>query len=634
KSGVSFSAGDTKYSSGNAAVVAARALLTNSVASGGKNWTITDGGGQAGAPGVPTTVSGTAGSSQVSLSWSAPSDDGGSAITDYVVQYSANGSTWTSFSDGTSSLTSATVTGLTPGTAYVFQVAATNAAGTGSYSASSASVTPYTTPSAPTGVSGTVGNTQVSLSWTTPSNNGGALITDYEIQYSSNGGSSWIAFSDGVSTSTSAVVTGLANGTEYVFRVAAINAAGTGAYSGSSLGVIPKTTPDPPTGVSGTLGDTEVSLSWAAPSSNGGSAITDYLVQYSSNSGSSWTTFSDGTSTNTTATVTGLTNGTAYTFQVAAVNNAGQGSYSAQSSSVTPRGSFISTWKTSNTSTGSSTSTKVALPLESTGTYNFTVQWGDGTQNSITTWNDTNATHTYASAGTYTVTITGTITGFRFNNTGDRLKLTNISQFGTLNLGNNGSYFYGASNLTLTATDPLDLTGTTNLSYAFYNCSSLTTAPSMANWDTSKITNMTGVFTGATNFNESISNWNTENVTDMSWLFYQAYAFNQSIGNWNTANVTNMYYTFGSATSFNQDIGNWNTANVTTMSNMFNRAYLFNQPIGNWNTANVTNMAEMFRSITVFNQPIGNWNTANVTNMSFMFSGASAFNQNIGSWNT
>lgn len=96
------------------------------------------------------------------------------------------------------------------------------------------------------------------------------------------------------------------------------------------------TTPSAPTGVSGTAGDSQVSLSWTSPASNGGSTITDYVVQYSSNSGSSWTTFSDGTSTSTSATVTGLTNGTAYVFRVAAVNSVGTGSYSTASSSVTP----------------------------------------------------------------------------------------------------------------------------------------------------------------------------------------------------------------------------------------------------------------------------------------------------------
>ncbi|NBX75308.1 MAG: fibronectin type III domain-containing protein, partial [Proteobacteria bacterium] len=288
-------------------------------------------------PGAPTGVIGTAGNTQVSLSWTAPSSNGGSAINDFVIQYSSNsGTSWTTFSDGTSTATSAIVTGLTNGTAYIFQVAAVNAAGTGSYSSSSASVTPYTTPGAPTGVGGAAGNTQVSLEWTAPSSNGGALITDYSIQYSSNNGITWIDFSDGVNTSTSAIVTGLANGTSCLFRVAAVNLAGIGSYTQTAVGITPLTTPGAPTGVTGTAGNTQVSLSWTAPSNDGGSAITDYVIQYSSNSGTSWTTFSDGTSTSTSATVTGLTNGTAYIFEVAAVNAAGQGSYSESSTSVTP----------------------------------------------------------------------------------------------------------------------------------------------------------------------------------------------------------------------------------------------------------------------------------------------------------
>ncbi|NDC25650.1 MAG: BspA family leucine-rich repeat surface protein, partial [Proteobacteria bacterium] len=396
KTGLSFHAGSAKYSL-NSAVVAARAAL-----SPGKSWTITDGGGEAVTPSAPTSVSGTAGSSQVSLSWTAPSETGGSAITDYVVQYQlASGGSWTIFADGTSTNTVATVTSLTPGTSYIFQVAAVNAAGEGSYTSSSAPVTPYTVPGAPTGVSGISGNTQVILSWNAPASNGGALITDYAIQYSSNG-STWISFTDGESTNTTTVVTGLANGTEYTFKVAAINAAGTGTYSESSLGVTPITTPSAPTLVTGTAGDEQVALSWTAPSSNGGSAITGYKVEYQLASGGAWTVFSDNTSTSTNLTVTGLTNNTSYIFRVAAKNLAGAGSYSESSSAVTPQGAFVSTWNTNNTSTGSSASNQITLPLESTGTYNFTVDWGDGTQNTITSGTDANRTHTYATAGTYT----------------------------------------------------------------------------------------------------------------------------------------------------------------------------------------------------------------------------------------
>lgn len=84
-------------------------------------------------------------------------------------------------------------------------------------------------PGAPTVIAG---NEQVSLAWTAPS--GGSTPTDYEVQYSSNGGSSWTTFSDGVSTATSATVTGLTNGTGYIFRVRAVNALGEGPYGSAS----------------------------------------------------------------------------------------------------------------------------------------------------------------------------------------------------------------------------------------------------------------------------------------------------------------------------------------------------------------------------------------------------------------
>jgi hypothetical protein len=94
-------------------------------------------------PPAPTNLSGLAGNAQVVLTWTAPTVLTQAPITDYVVQYSSNnGSTWTTFSDGTSSSTGATVTGLTNGTAYVFRVAAVNGVGTGAYTAASSSATP------------------------------------------------------------------------------------------------------------------------------------------------------------------------------------------------------------------------------------------------------------------------------------------------------------------------------------------------------------------------------------------------------------------------------------------------------------------------------------------------------------
>ena len=106
---------------------------------------------------------------------------------------------------------------------------------------------------------------------------------------------------------------------------------------------------------------------------------------------------------------------------VDALNTLGQGNFSYQGSIVyapssyyiygdlvvgTPTvSSFVSNWNTANTSGGSSTSTQIQLPLESSGTYNFVVDWGDGNTDTITAWNQAETLHTYASSGTYTITI-------------------------------------------------------------------------------------------------------------------------------------------------------------------------------------------------------------------------------------
>ena len=292
----------------------------------------------AAAPGAPTSVSGTAGDTFVDLVWTAPGSNGGSSIKDYVVQYSSDsGSNWSTFADGTGTTTSARVTGLTNGTSYTFQVAAVNAVGTGSYSTASTAVKPGRVPDAPGIASVTPGDTQLVVVFDAPADDGGKAITDYDVQYSADSGANWSNFPDPdtTSTATSVTITGLTNGTTYVVRVRAANAAGEGPYSALDSGT-PRTTPGAPTITSATAGDSFVDLVWTAPGSNGGSSITDYVVQYSSDSGSSWSTFADGTSSGTSTRVTGLTNGTSYTFQVAAVNAAGTGSYSSASSAVVP----------------------------------------------------------------------------------------------------------------------------------------------------------------------------------------------------------------------------------------------------------------------------------------------------------
>ena len=297
-------------------------------------------------PGIPTSVVATSGGGSLAVTWTAPTSNGGSAITNYLVQYSSNnGSSWTYFPAGLyPTQTSLTITGLTNGTAYVIRVIAKNAVGYGLPSASSASTTPLGVPGWPTSVVVVSGNAQLAVSWATPADNGGSPITNYLVYYSSNGGVTNTNFAHAASTATSLTVTGLTNGTAYVITVYAVNAIGTSPQSTPSAPVTPAgspvvvapTVPGPPTGVSGLFGNTQVAVSWTAPTSNGGSPITNYLVYYSSNNGSTWTNFAHAVSAATSITVTGLTNTVPYVFKAIAVNSVGNSASSANSASVTP----------------------------------------------------------------------------------------------------------------------------------------------------------------------------------------------------------------------------------------------------------------------------------------------------------
>jgi surface protein len=146
-------------------------------------------------------------------------------------------------------------------------------------------------------------------------------------------------------------------------------------------------------------------------------------------------------------------------------------------------------------------------------------------------------------------------------------------------------------------------------------------------WDTSYVTDMAGMFDGATSFNADISGWDTSSVKDMGGMFYIATSFNQDISKWNTSNVTNMGGMFKGATSFNADISGWKTSKVTYMESMFYKARSFNQNIGGWDTSKVTNMAGMFKGATRFDQDISGWNTSRVRDMSRMFEGATSMTE-------
>ena len=181
-----------------------------------------------------------------------------------------------------------------------------------------------TVPGAPTNLSGYGYNGWVSLSWSDPSSNGGATITDYEYRYSRTYGtySEWKSWGN---ANTLNSVFSLTNGVQYQFQVRAVNSVGEGAESNTAYAT-PVTTPSAPQNLSAAPDDGEVTLTWTAPTSNGGSVITDYKYSYRESSSESWGSWTSA-GTDLSETITGLTNGTEYQFYVRAVNSVGDGSY-------------------------------------------------------------------------------------------------------------------------------------------------------------------------------------------------------------------------------------------------------------------------------------------------------------------
>ena len=183
-------------------------------------------------------------------------------------------------------------------------------------------------PGAPTNVIAVAGNAQATVSFTPPASTGGAAITGYTVTPYVGA----IAQTPTAAASSPVTVTGLTNGTAYTFTVTATNSVGTGAASAPSNAVTPATVPGAPTNVTAVAGDAQAAVSFTAPASNGGAAITGYAITpYVGGVAQTPTTGAD-----SPVTVTGLTNGTAYTFTVTASNSVGAGAASAPSNAVTP----------------------------------------------------------------------------------------------------------------------------------------------------------------------------------------------------------------------------------------------------------------------------------------------------------
>jgi surface protein len=285
---------------------------------------------------------------------------------------------------------------------------------------------------------------------------------------------------------------------------------------------------------------------------------------------------------------------------------------------------------------GVSNSNQFQLPLISSGTLDFTVIWGDGTQDIITSYNQAETLHTYPSSGTYTIGIranTEPLKGFKFDSGGDKLKMSNIVNWGGSNFRlDQQEAFYGCANMTCTATDAPLITATV-FYRMFRGCSNFN--GDLSNWDVSDVNSFNQMFFSCNAFTgKGLENWDISSVDQIEYMFFNCPNFNGQIGGWDTSGVTNMRYVFQQCTIFNQDISSWNTSLVTQMTSMFRSAAEFNQPLNSWDVSSCTKFANMFRDAIKFNQPLNNWTIKNdaEVDMNAMFYNANAFNQDISMW--
>ncbi len=177
----------------------------------------------------------------------------------------------------------------------------------------------HTPPFAPQNLLAAPGSQQVTLTWNAPFE-GGSPITNYRIYRGTTpGGEILLTEIGNVLTYTD---TGLVNGQTYYYQVSAVNAIGEGPKS-NEASATPATLPDPPQNLTATAGDQQVSLSWSPPSSDGGSAVTNYRIHRGTTPGGE--VFLKEVGNVTSYVDTGLSNGQTYYYQVSAVNAIGEG---------------------------------------------------------------------------------------------------------------------------------------------------------------------------------------------------------------------------------------------------------------------------------------------------------------------
>ncbi|MGI9256185.1 MAG: BspA family leucine-rich repeat surface protein [Salinispira sp.] len=540
-------------------------------------------------------------------------------------------------------------------------------------------------PAAPTNLRLSVGDSQLTATWTAP-NDGGSDITAYHVQHRISADGDWsptdtaniATINDAAATSHP--ITGLTNGTTYQVRVRAVNGAVTGAWSSSATVTIP-TAPAAPINLNLTPIHIQITATWTAPN-NGGSAITKYHVQHKQSS-EEWPTDDTDTDTitpsDTSHIIMNLTNGASYDVRVRAVNIQGNGDWSdsatASPSDIAPNAparptivagdsQLTATWSAPDLNGGSpitsydvqykvSTATTWTQapgnPISGTATsHTIPSLTNDGTSYDVQVRAvNTKGTGGWSASATRTllplaaqvpegtaasVILSATIDEKIANAENPTVSLTTVEP-GTLAVSGSGV-------ITVTpATTPAGVTiPTVDAGTGVVAVAADTTAGTYLVYGSET---GTGNVLFAEYFYVTVSPTTNAVLKTAVTTAIGDYTDANDSGIWgNTADlnyiittaITNMSEMFKYASAFNGDISRWDVSKVTNMEEMFFGATVFNGNISGWNVSSVTDMSGMFAEAIAFDGDISGWNVSSVTNMSSMFY-KTAFNGDISRWN-
>ena len=289
-------------------------------------------------PGVPQNLVVAISDESLDVSWEAPANNGGAAITAYIIEWSSN--SFTNFDTHTTVAAdrSYTIPNLTNGLAYQVRIRAQNGVGDSEIVTDPSNTIPGRLPPVVQNFTAVPNDQRVTLTWQKPFIDPNDIsLSEYHLYYKTSG-SAWSAdpertFGSNIDAFT---VPGLVNGNFYDFKIKSVTAFGESADdpAGEELGVQPSTVPGIPTNLRITGAINEVTVSWDAPL-DGGAPISDYKLLLKVGSGN-FVIYEDGESQETTVTIPNLTNGVPVSVKVAAVNTAGAGLYSAESAQQSP----------------------------------------------------------------------------------------------------------------------------------------------------------------------------------------------------------------------------------------------------------------------------------------------------------